>query len=238
MAVATPKRKPPSEDLDALVREARSRQRGRRAGIVGGVVVLAGAAFAAYMIATNPAANGTFVGGTLSPAAAEACSGPVTPIVSSPSGLGNARAVGHVLWISAPYYGNGYPTPVVVGANNSTSLSRVVLRGWRCSDGRLLRFWFYVHKTTEFSPQEVAREEPFANHRGPVSNAALASTGTFTVTARLRSMLDGSFCGGRYTHPANCVREGDLMFSSPGKWVIQAQHGSRVVGTAVFDLHG
>jgi len=199
-------------------------------------VVLVGVAVAAYTVATNGSVNKAFVRGTLSPAAAAACAGLVTPIVSSPSGLANARAVGHVLWISAPLYGNGYPTGSVIGANKSAGLSRVVLRGWRCSDGRLLRFWFYLHKTTEFSPEEAAREEPFPNHHGPVSAAALASTGTFTVTVRLRSLLDGSFCGGRYTHPANCVMQGVLMFSSPGKWVVQAQTGSKIVGTAVFDL--
>ena len=46
--------------------------------------------------------------------------------------------------------------------NRSTSLPRAVLRGWRCSDGRLLRFWFYFHKNRppEFSsPEQAAREE-------------------------------------------------------------------------------
>jgi hypothetical protein len=128
-------------------------------------------------------------------------------------------------------------------AGRATSLSRAVLRGWRCSDGRLLRFWFYFHKTTAFTGTEqteqlARKEEPFANHHGPVSSAALASTGTFTVTARLSGLLDGSVCGGRYHHPANCVMQGYLMFSSPGKWVVQAQRGSKIVGTAVFDLRG
>ena len=34
-----------------------------------------------------------------------------------------------------------------------------------------------------------------------------------------------------------CVTDGAFMFSSPGKWVIQAKHGSRIVGTALFHLH-
>lgn len=227
---------------DVLGRESRPLRRSRRVRLAGGMALLAAAGFGSYSVAAGIGHNTTFARGPLSPAAAAACSGPVTPVVSTPTGLASARAVGDVLWISAPYYGNGYPTGSVIGANRSTSLSRVVLRGWRCSDGRLLRFWFYFYKNRppEFSSPEQAtrQEEPFANHHGPVSSAALASTGTFTVTTRLRSLLDGSLCGGRYTHPANCVMQGYLMFSSPGKWVVQAQHGSKVVGTAVFDAPG
>jgi hypothetical protein len=243
MIVASPRRPLDADDLDALVREARSRQRRRQVGIVGGLVLLAAVAFGAYSVATGAGHNTAFARGPLSQAAAAACSGPVTPVVVSPTGLGNARAVGQILWIAVPYYGNGSPTGGSIEANKAISLSRAVLRGWRCSDGRLLRFWFYFHKTTAFTGTEqteqlARKEEPFANHHGPVSSAALASTGTFTVTARLSGLLDGSICGGRYHHPANCVMQGYLMFSSPGKWVVQAQHGDKVMGTAVFDLHG
>jgi hypothetical protein len=191
----------------------------------------------AFALTTGSTANTkAFVRGTPSPTAATACAGPPTPVVSAPSGLNNARAVGRVLWVNAPIYGNGYPTGSVVGANGATDLSRVVLRGWRCSDGRLLRFWFYFHKGDEGA--DATQESPFANHHGPVSSSALASTGTFTLIVRLRSLLDGSLCGGAYTHPASCFMQGYLMFSSPGKWVIQAQDGKKILGTAVFDLHG
>jgi hypothetical protein len=200
-------------------------------------VLLAGVAFGAYTFATGSSApNKAFVRRRLSPAAATACSAPATPTVSTPTGLRSARAVGHVLWISAPYYGAGFPTNSFLGANKSAGLSRVVLRGWRCSDGRLLRFWFLTHEKRDFTggPAQVARrEEPFAHV--PVSSVALASTGTFTLTVRLRALLDGVACG---SAGANCFLGGYLMFSSPGKWVVQAQHGSKIVGTAVFNLRG
>lgn len=138
MTIAPPRR-PPEAELDALGREARSRQRRRQVGIAGGLALVAAVAFGAYSAATT-GHNRSLARGTLSPAAAAACSGPVTPVVVSPTGLSNARALGHVLWLGTVFYGASAPTQVWINAWPSTTVPRVVMRGWRCSDGRLLHF--------------------------------------------------------------------------------------------------
>ena len=239
MTVAPPRRPQAREDLDALVREARSRQRRRQASIVGGFVLLAGVAFSAYSIAgSNSTSNGPFVRGRLSPAAAAACSGPVPPAVITPGGLGGARSLGNVLWISAGVYRVSYPTPVWMEAKTPVLMSRVVLRGWRCSDARLVRIWAPVLPRTSDhyapgSPGGLAGRQPFKHV--PVSTAALASTGKLTDTVCPGALISGI----QPLHAkGGCTAGGYFMFSSPGKWVVQAQHGSRVVGAAVFDLHG
>ena len=237
MTAAPPKRPPAREDPDALVREARLRQRRRQAGIVGGAVLLAGAAFGAYSVATNSNSALPFARGRLSPAAAAACSGPVAPTVTTPNGLGGARSLGHVLWISAGIYRADYPTPVWIEAKLPALMSRVVLRGWRCSDARLLRIWAPALPRTSdhvgtLSPSELAGRQPFKHL--PVSTAALASTGRLTETVCPRALN----LGRQPLHKEGCTAGGYFMFSSSGKWVIQATHGSRIVGTVVFDLHG
>jgi hypothetical protein len=241
--VLTPRRQPEADDLDALVREARSRQRRRRAGIFGGVVLLAGAAFAAYIVATNNSTNRAFARGTLSPAAAAACSGPATPAVTTTDGLGGARALGRVLWLSPVVSGTDVPTQVWIEARTSTTVPRVVLRGWRCSDGRLLHFWFAPPGPGEYSGSREAVESQAMQQAARAAARLERGGGSLTATLRPRDLAQGLPCG---TQPPTvggpraatpCVMDGAFMFSSPGKWVVQAQHGSKVVGTAVFEFH-
>lgn len=67
--------------------------------------------------------------------------------------------------------------------------------------------------------------------------------GSLTATLQPYALSQGLPCGtqpptvGRPRAVTPCATDGAFMFSSPGKWVVQAQNGSSVVGTAVFDLH-
>jgi hypothetical protein len=222
--------------------EARSRQRRRQAAIVGGVVLLAGIAVAAYIVAThNP--NGAFVRGTLSQAAAAACAGPVTPPVTTPDGLGGARALGRVLWLSPVFLGSAAPTQVWINAWQTTTVQRVVLRGWRCSDGRLLHFWFAPPGPSDYD-SPAAMEAQLQEQADRASARLERGGGSLTAALRARALSQGLPCGtqpptvGRPRAVTPCALDGLFMFSSPGKWVVQAQHGRKIVGTAVFDLHG
>jgi hypothetical protein len=211
-------------------------------GILGGVLLLAGVAFAAYIIATNSSTNRAFERGPLSSAAAAACSGPATPAVTTADGLGGARALGRVLWLSPVFLATDVPTQVWIEARTSTTLPRVVLRGWRCSDGRLLHFWFAPPGPGDYSgsAEAVASQA----YQQAARAAARLDRGGGSLTANLRpaDLAQGLPCG---TQPPTvggpraatpCALDGAFMFSSPGKWVVQAQHGSKVLGTAVFDL--
>jgi hypothetical protein len=149
--------------------------------------------------------------------------------------MGGARSLGSVLWVSAGAYRVNYPTPVFIEAKTPASLSLVVLQGWRCSDGRVLRFWAPSTGPHDYraSATEVAsREQPFKHV--PVSAAALAAAGKLTYAVRPRALHHGVPCG----QATPCLDGGYLLFSSPGKWVVQGEFGSKVVGTAVFDLPG
>lgn len=204
-------------------------------GVAGGLTLLAAVAFGAYSLAAGTGPKTTFARGPLSPAAAAACSGPVTPVVSAPiDPLNNARALGHVLWLSTVFSGPKAPTQVWIAAWQSTTVPRVVLRGWRCSDGRLLHFWFPPPGPGDYtvSAQAVASQ---AQRQAARAAARLErGGGRLTVTLRPRALDHGLPCGGATT----CTLEGAFMFSSPGKWVVQAQQASKIVGTAVFDFRG
>lgn len=65
-----------------------------------------------------------------------------SPIVRTPFRLGRAHALGRVGWVSDTPYQHGRPTKAVIEANRSSTVTRVVLTGMRCSDGQQLRFWF------------------------------------------------------------------------------------------------
>ena len=105
---------------------------------------------------------------------------------------------------------------------------------WRCSDGRLLHFWFPPTGPSDFSDSAEA-EASRAQHQAARAAARLErGGGSLTATLRPRALSRGLLCGGA----TPCAEEGSFMFSSPGKWVVQAQQGRRVVGTAVFDFHG
>ncbi len=172
-------------------------------------MALAGAAAATYTIATGT--TGTRIaGGPIPRAAATACEAPSRPSARRRPST-TPRRLANVLWISAAYQ-PGYPTKTVIEPNSHGHLPQVVLRGWRCSDGRLLRFWF-----------ADAALLPFTHE--PAGSARLASTGSKRLTLGLARLRRQHF-----------VSVGYFMFSSPGKWVVEARKGSRVLGTAVFDF--
>ena len=229
MTVAPPR--PEAADQDALVREARSRQRRRQAILFAGLVLLAGIGAGSYVIAGTGGSSTVWARGPLSPAAAAACSGPVTPVVSAPVGLNNARALGHVLWLSTVFYGASAPTQVWIEAQQSTTVPRVVLRGWRCSDGRLLHFWFQPPGPGDYSGSAEAVASQAMQQAARAAARLERGGGSLTATLRPRDLSQGFPCGA-----TPCATDGAFMFSSPGKWVVQAQQGSNVVGTAVFDL--
>jgi hypothetical protein len=104
----------------------------------------------------------------------------------------------------------GYATKVLIAAKPHARTRRVVLRGWRCSDLRPLRFW-YRDANLPFS--------------GQVSDSVLASTGDLGLEVRLRDMRRHRW-----------QMTGYLMFSSAGMWIVKAYVGSRAVGAVVFDL--
>ena len=244
MTVAPPRRSLAADGGNPLGRESRSPQRRRRVAIAGGLALLAAVAFGAYSLATGSGPNTKFARGPLSPAAAAACVGPVTPVVVSPTGLNNVRALGHVLWLGTVFYGASAPTQVWIEAWKSTTVPRVVLRGWRCSDGRLLHFWFAPSGPREFSGDRAAVERQQQQQAARAAARLERGGGSLTATLRPRALAEGLPCG---TQPpivggpravTPCSTDGAFMFSSPGKWVVQAQQGSKIVGTAVFDLRG
>jgi len=126
------------------------------------------------------------------------------------SGLTNARSLGGLLWFAGGGYMQGYATKVLIAAKPHARRRRVVLRGWRCSDRRPVRFW-YRNAYLPFS--------------GQVSDSVLASTGDLGLKVRLRDMRRHRW-----------QMTGYLMFSSPGMWIVKAYVGSRAVGAVVFDL--
>jgi hypothetical protein len=202
--------------------------------IAAGSALLAAVVLGVYSLATRDGHNRTFARAPLSPAAAAACSGPVTPVVSAPTGLNNARALGRVLWLSTVFYGSKAPTQVWINAWPSTTVPRVVLRGWRCSDGRLLHFWFAPPGPGDYSESAEAVASQAQRQAARAAARLERGGGNVTATLRPRALGQGLPCGGA----TPCALDGAFMFSSPGKWVVQGQQGSKVVGTAVFDLRG
>jgi hypothetical protein len=142
--------------------------------------------------------------------AARACGTPTPVVRQTGSGLTNARSLGGLLWFAGGGYRQGYATKLLIAARAHNRTRRVVLRGWRCSDRRPLRFW-YRNAYLPFS--------------GQVSDSVLASTGDLGLKVRLRDMRRHRW-----------QMTGYLMFSSPGIWIVKAYVGSRTVGAVVFDL--
>lgn len=245
MAVAPPRPAPETVDPDALVREARARQRRRHAGIAAGLVLLGAAAYGAYAITVGTSGASTvWARGRLSAAAAAACAGPATPVVVSPTGLNNARALGRVLWLSTVFYGASAPTQVWIEAWQSTTVPRVVLRGWRCSDRRLLHFWFQPPGPGDYSGSAEAVASQAQQQAARAAARLERGGGSLTATLWPRALDQGLPCGtqpatvGRPRAATPCATDGAFMFSSPGKWVVEAEQGNKIVGTAVFDFSG
>lgn len=172
-------------------------------------MALAGVAAAVYTITTG-ATGPRIAGGSIPPAAAAACAGPVTPVGHTKS-VNNTRPLGQAGWIGGIVVARGYgASKTIVEPNWHSGLARVVLRGWRCSDGRRLRFWF-------------SNALPFEG-RGSVKQLTTVGSKHLTLwIPRLRRL-----------HHAYAV--GYLLFSSPGKWVVEARGGEHVLGTALFDF--
>ena len=142
--------------------------------------------------------------------AARACGTPPTPVVpQTGTGITNARSLGNLLWLAGGGYREGYPTKLLIAAKPHGRTRRVVLRGWRCSDRRPLRFWY---------------RNAYLPFTGQVSESVLASTGDLGVKVRLRDMRRQRW-----------QMTGYLMFSSPGMWIVKAYVGSRTVGAVVFE---
>jgi hypothetical protein len=142
--------------------------------------------------------------------ASKACGTPTPVVLRTNSGLTNAHPLGDLLWVAGGGYMQGYPTKMLIAARAHERTRRVVLRGWRCSDRRPLRFW-YRNAYLPFS--------------GQVSDPVLASTGDLGLEVRLREMRRHRW-----------AMTGYLRFSSSGTWTVNAYVGSRAVGAVVFDL--
>jgi hypothetical protein len=119
--------------------------------------------------------------------------------------LGNARQLGHLLWISTAYDGAG-ATKTVIVPFSEVRLPRVVLRGWRCSDGAPLRFWF---------------------SGGEFPRTANAETGSRRLTIRLAYLSRNNFgvsgyfmfwSAGKWVVEARAggVARGTVLFDFPG----------------------
>jgi hypothetical protein len=129
--------------------------------------------------------------------------GRVTPIDQS-APLGRSTPLGHVLWLAVYPFAAGHPTKTIVMAQRRLA-RRVVIRGWDCSTGSRLRFWY-------------RNGPPFS--RVPVSPERLRHTGTLTSTF-------GPW-------PAEAMRGGYLMFWHSGVWKVAAYSGDKAVGTAII----
>ena len=127
-----------------------------------------------------------------------------TPVDQS-APLGHAVPLRRVLWLAVYPYMSGSPTKTIVMAQGRL-VKPVVLRGWSCSSGSPLRFWY--------------REGlPFAQL--PVTAAALRRTGSF-------SPKFGPWPARR------AMRGGYLMFWTTGLWKVVAYQDGRQVGTAIL----
>jgi hypothetical protein len=209
MAIAPPPSVPGERDLDALVEEARARQRRRRIGTAGSLVALAGLTAAIYVV-TVGAAGPRIAGGPIPRAAAAACTRAVTPVGHTKT-VNNTRPLGGAGWIGGIVADQGFgAVKTVIEPNWQSKLASFVLRGWRCSDGRPLRFWF------------SNAQLPF-HGRGSVQQ--LASLGSRHLTVRIADLRPGRY---------DLV--GYVLFSSPGKWVVDVQGDERTRATVLFDF--
>jgi hypothetical protein len=163
--------------------------------------------------------------------------------VTTTDGLGGARALGRVLFLSPVFLGTGVPTQVWIEARTSTTVPRVVLRV-----GAAPTVAFCISGSRPLGPGDYAGSaEAVASQAQKQATRAAARLerggGSLTATLRPYDLAQGLPCGtqppivGSPRAVTPCATDGAFMFSSPGKWVVQAQHGEKVVATAVFDLH-
>jgi hypothetical protein len=121
--------------------------------------------------------------------AAAACAGRVTPIRSTRQ-LNNARRLARLAWISTVYSGAG-ATKTAIQPIAQKAVSSAALRGWRCSDGAPLRFWFGnrelpQHPTarTGSTRLELRFADALRNHFDWVGYFMFWSPGKWVVEAR------------------------------------------------------
>jgi hypothetical protein len=154
------------------------------------------------------------VGGPIPREAAAACAGPVTAVRTATipalpplrrAKLGNAHQLGRLLWISTVYDRAG-ATKTIIEPISRGRVSRAVLRGWRCSDGAPLRFWF---------------------SGGPFPRRANAETGSKRLAVRLAYLRANNFgmsgyfmfwSAGKWVVEARQGRavRGTVLFDFPG----------------------
>ena len=155
--------------------------------------VLAITAVAGALLATGALATGLQAGTACGHATA----------VDRTAPLGRAVPVRDLLWIAVYPFERGHPTKAIVMAQRAIK-RRFTLRGWDCSSGDRLRFWY-------------RNGLPFV--RVPVTTAALRRTGSLSATF-------GPW-------QARAMRGGYLMFWHQGLWKIAIYEGGRKLGVAI-----
>lgn len=107
----------------------------------------------------------------------------------------------------------GYPTKIVTFVLKRVRKS-LTLRGWRCTDGKPLRFWYGDPKRPNPWP-------PWEDTAFPLTQQQLETLGSLTANL---PPTPGPTKATRYGYG------GYILFSSEGDWKIQLRQGSRLVG--------
>jgi hypothetical protein len=130
--------------------------------------------------------------------------GSATPVDPS-APLGRAIPLAHVVWLAVYPFNPGYPTKTIVMAQRRIQRP-VVIRGWNCTSGSPLRFWYRIQGGLPFV-------------RVPTTVANLRRTGSLSVTL-------GPW-------PARAMWGGYFMFWRSGLWKVVAYQDGRKIGTAI-----
>jgi hypothetical protein len=161
---------------------------------------------------------------TLAPARRPPC-GKTTPLESvSPEVAPGARA-GPIWFIAGGRPGK--PATVILEPDYPTALhptkvliflrepltAPVTLRGWRCSDGKVLRFWY--------------RDAPIPLASNPASPDELATAGE--AVAKLEA-IEPPIVSPTLGYP------GYILFSAPGRWIVAVQRKGKTIGSSVFRI--
>jgi hypothetical protein len=118
-------------------------------------------------------------------------------------GAPGAPAVGPLSFHPYPYQ-NGYPTKMVIAAV-VTQTATITLRGYRCSDARVLTFQYGQPLT---SPPPLAAPQ--------LAAAGVAAQALYPLAA-----------GEGHT--------GYVLLTSAGRWIIEVRQGHRLYGTLLLD---
>jgi len=110
--------------------------------------------------------------------------------------------------------GPGYPTLVAIFARDRSA--QVTLEGYRCRDGKKLRFWFRPGK-------------PFRNL--PVSTADLERSGDLSPKISFAGHTELTSTGAEVT-------TGYANFSTLGRWAISIKQDGETIGSVVIGLTG